>query len=253
MRFAARAARRQAGRDRRALDARRRHGAQGDRPDARRRRPAGAGLTLEGGRIVADADGRTGARRCLGRRRLSRRRPRPDGRGGRARQARRASSTPHSHRCAPRLTPPEGATMADLSNTFVGIRSPNPFWLASAPPTDKEYNVAARLRGRLGRRGLEDARRGRAADRQRQRPALRRAARARPARDRLQQHRAHHRPAAADQPRRDPPGQARLARPRAGRLADGAVRRRARGRRSWRGSRTPAPTASSSTSAARTA
>ena len=31
--------------------------------------------------------------------------------------------------------------MADLSSTFVGIRSPNPFWLASAPPTDKEYNV----------------------------------------------------------------------------------------------------------------
>ena len=32
--------------------------------------------------------------------------------------------------------------MADLGTTFVGIRSPNPFWLASAPPTDKEYNVA---------------------------------------------------------------------------------------------------------------
>ena len=31
--------------------------------------------------------------------------------------------------------------MADLSNTFIGIRSPNPFWLASAPPTDKAYNV----------------------------------------------------------------------------------------------------------------
>ncbi|HTW27686.1 MAG TPA: NAD-dependent dihydropyrimidine dehydrogenase subunit PreA [Acetobacteraceae bacterium] len=31
--------------------------------------------------------------------------------------------------------------MADLSITFAGIRSPNPFWLASAPPTDKEYNV----------------------------------------------------------------------------------------------------------------
>lgn len=31
--------------------------------------------------------------------------------------------------------------MADLSTTFVGIKSPNPFWLASAPPTDKEYNV----------------------------------------------------------------------------------------------------------------
>ncbi len=31
--------------------------------------------------------------------------------------------------------------MADLSVTFAGIRSPNPFWLASAPPTDKAYNV----------------------------------------------------------------------------------------------------------------
>ena len=31
--------------------------------------------------------------------------------------------------------------MANLASTFAGIRSPNPFWLASAPPTDKEYNV----------------------------------------------------------------------------------------------------------------
>jgi dihydropyrimidine dehydrogenase (NAD+) subunit PreA len=31
--------------------------------------------------------------------------------------------------------------MVDLSTTFAGIRSPNPFWLASAPPTDKAYNV----------------------------------------------------------------------------------------------------------------
>ena len=31
--------------------------------------------------------------------------------------------------------------MADLSVDFVGIRAPNPFWLASAPPTDKAYNV----------------------------------------------------------------------------------------------------------------
>jgi dihydropyrimidine dehydrogenase (NAD+) subunit PreA len=29
----------------------------------------------------------------------------------------------------------------DLACEFVGIRSPNPFWLASAPPTDKAYNV----------------------------------------------------------------------------------------------------------------
>lgn len=31
--------------------------------------------------------------------------------------------------------------MADLRSDFVGVKSPNPFWLASAPPTDKEYNV----------------------------------------------------------------------------------------------------------------
>ena len=31
--------------------------------------------------------------------------------------------------------------MTDLRSDFVGIKSPNPFWLASAPPTDKEYNV----------------------------------------------------------------------------------------------------------------
>jgi len=31
--------------------------------------------------------------------------------------------------------------VADLKTTFLGITSPNPFWLASAPPTDKAYNV----------------------------------------------------------------------------------------------------------------
>lgn len=31
--------------------------------------------------------------------------------------------------------------MADLSIVFAGIKAPNPFWLASAPPTDKAYNV----------------------------------------------------------------------------------------------------------------
>jgi dihydropyrimidine dehydrogenase (NAD+) subunit PreA len=31
--------------------------------------------------------------------------------------------------------------MADLRSDFLGIRSPNPFWLASAPPTDKKINV----------------------------------------------------------------------------------------------------------------
>ena len=31
--------------------------------------------------------------------------------------------------------------MASLQSDFLGIKRPNPFWLASAPPTDKEYNV----------------------------------------------------------------------------------------------------------------
>jgi dihydropyrimidine dehydrogenase (NAD+) subunit PreA len=34
-----------------------------------------------------------------------------------------------------------GHQMANLESNFLGIKSPNPFWLASAPPTDKEYNV----------------------------------------------------------------------------------------------------------------
>jgi dihydropyrimidine dehydrogenase (NAD+) subunit PreA len=40
--------------------------------------------------------------------------------------------------------------MANLSTTFVGIASPNPFWLASAPPTDKEYNVQPASKARWG-------------------------------------------------------------------------------------------------------
>lgn len=31
--------------------------------------------------------------------------------------------------------------MANISSDFLGIKSPNPFWLASAPPTDKKLNV----------------------------------------------------------------------------------------------------------------
>jgi dihydropyrimidine dehydrogenase (NAD+) subunit PreA len=40
--------------------------------------------------------------------------------------------------------------MADIRNDFLGIRSPNPFWLASAPPTDKEYNVVRAFRAGWG-------------------------------------------------------------------------------------------------------
>ncbi|MGP1398017.1 MAG: NAD-dependent dihydropyrimidine dehydrogenase subunit PreA [Inquilinaceae bacterium] len=40
--------------------------------------------------------------------------------------------------------------MADIRNDFLGIRSPNPFWLASAPPTDKQYNVERAFRAGWG-------------------------------------------------------------------------------------------------------
>jgi dihydropyrimidine dehydrogenase (NAD+) subunit PreA len=40
--------------------------------------------------------------------------------------------------------------MADLSCTIAGISSPNPFWLASAPPTDKKYNVERAFRAGWG-------------------------------------------------------------------------------------------------------
>jgi dihydropyrimidine dehydrogenase (NAD+) subunit PreA len=40
--------------------------------------------------------------------------------------------------------------MADLRTIFVGIKSPNPFWLASAPPTDKEYNVVRAFKAGWG-------------------------------------------------------------------------------------------------------
>ncbi|MEM7723223.1 MAG: NAD-dependent dihydropyrimidine dehydrogenase subunit PreA [Pseudomonadota bacterium] len=40
--------------------------------------------------------------------------------------------------------------MADLTTDFLGIKSPNPFWLASAPPTDKEYNVVRAFKAGWG-------------------------------------------------------------------------------------------------------
>ena len=40
--------------------------------------------------------------------------------------------------------------MADLSTDLAGITSPNPFWLASAPPTDKYYNVERAFRAGWG-------------------------------------------------------------------------------------------------------
>jgi dihydropyrimidine dehydrogenase (NAD+) subunit PreA len=45
---------------------------------------------------------------------------------------------------------PKEISMADLRSNFVGIKSPNPFWLASAPPTDKEYNVVRAFKAGWG-------------------------------------------------------------------------------------------------------
>ena len=40
--------------------------------------------------------------------------------------------------------------MADLACEIAGVKAPNPFWLASAPPTDKEYNVARAFKAGWG-------------------------------------------------------------------------------------------------------
>ncbi len=40
--------------------------------------------------------------------------------------------------------------MADLRSEFLGIKSPNPFWLASAPPTDREINVTRAFKAGWG-------------------------------------------------------------------------------------------------------
>jgi dihydropyrimidine dehydrogenase (NAD+) subunit PreA len=40
--------------------------------------------------------------------------------------------------------------MVDIRSEFLGIRSPNPFWLASAPPTDREVNVTRAFKAGWG-------------------------------------------------------------------------------------------------------
>ena len=40
--------------------------------------------------------------------------------------------------------------MADLRINFLGVKSPNPFWLASAPPTDRKVNVERAFRAGWG-------------------------------------------------------------------------------------------------------
>src|ERR1700733_167970 len=59
---------------------------------------------------------------------------------------RRARSRPPSAHRAPESEDP----MADLRTNFLGVKSPNPFWLASAPPTDRKVNVEAAFRAGWG-------------------------------------------------------------------------------------------------------
>ena len=129
--------------------------------------------------------------------------------------------------------------MADLRNNFVGIKSPNPFWLASAPPTDKEYNVVRAFKAgwggvvwkTLGEEGppivnVNGPRYG----------AIHGADRRLLGLNNIEL--ITDRPL-ADQSAGDQAGQARLAGPRHGRLAHGALRGERAGRQSCRWSRRP--------------
>ena len=122
--------------------------------------------------------GRTSLARRLGRRRLRRRRRGPD-RRGRRRTASCAADT-SIHRAHRRIAAEEEHDHGRPSHQFRRHQVAEPV-LARLGAADRQgVQRRARLRGGLGRRGLEDARRG-PADRQRQRPALRRDPLRRPA------------------------------------------------------------------------
>ena len=42
--------------------------------------------------------------------------------------------------------------MANLQANFLGVKSPNPYWLASAPPTDKKINVLRKAQRGKGKK-----------------------------------------------------------------------------------------------------
>src|SRR5581483_4110564 len=48
------------------------------------------------------------------------------------------------------LSPMKEALVVDLRTEFLGVKSPNPFWLASAPPTDRKTNVERAFRAGWG-------------------------------------------------------------------------------------------------------
>src|SRR5205807_10647262 len=73
-----------------------------------------------------------------------------------SRRSRTARSRPRrsTGACAPRdrrrKSRLKEKAMADLRCSFAGIAAPNPFWLASAPPTDKQYNVVRAFKAGWG-------------------------------------------------------------------------------------------------------
>ena len=154
------------------------------------RRPGASNATA----TAASSSTPSGAPRArrLGRRRLRLRRPRPDGQRGRGRQAARRMLD----------RPPRCEAPSSLKETRHG-RSAQQFRrhqvaqpvLARLGAADRQgLQCRARLQGRLGRRGVEDARRGGPPIVNVTGRATARSHGADRASDRLQQHRADHRP-----------------------------------------------------------
>ena len=62
----------------------------------------------------------------------------------------RTASAPPNRSTAPCLASEGVHPWPIFAPNFLGIKSPNPFWLASAPPTDKEYNVVRAFKAGWG-------------------------------------------------------------------------------------------------------
>ena len=90
------------------------------------------------------------ARGRLGRRRLRSRRAGPDGQRGRGRQAGGALDHAALGAAVQRGTERTRVPWPICAASFLGIKSPNPFWLASAPPTDRKINVERAFRAGWG-------------------------------------------------------------------------------------------------------
>ena len=212
------------------------------------RRSARAGSKLKDGRIVVDDERRTSATGVWAAA-IAWRAAGPHGRGRRGRQAGGALDRRRARRRLSQEEDRHGRSQHRLSRHQVA----EPVLARLGAADRPQGQCRARLSRRLGRRRVEDARRSGPAGRQRLRRALRRAARTRPAsiafnnielitdRDleiNLREIKEVKRDVARSRPRR---------------VADGSVRRGLFGRPSSSASRRPSATASSSTSAARTA